>query len=320
MFRLNTLLISTLCITFSACTTNNEKAISHDEPDQFIVVLGNVQDAGYPHIGCERKCCSDARKQGRSGFVSSLGLVDKSTGSRWLFDATPNISDQLHALNRWKDDKSEIINGVFLTHAHIGHYTGLMYFGREALGTRQINVHVMPGMDSFLRNNGPWDQLIGLRNIELHLLSNGRSEDLGNGLSVEPLIVPHRDEYSETIGFLIASQNKKLLFIPDIDKWSRWDRDLVQLVTSDELDYLLIDGTFYQNGEILNRDISEIPHPFITETMDLLHDLTSDQKQKIYFIHFNHTNPVLDIDSEARKTIVANGFNIADQGLVLSME
>lgn len=320
MTRLYTLLTSILFIAFSACTSNNEKAISPVEPDQFIVVLGNVQDAGYPHIGCARKCCSDARKYGRTGFVSSLGLVDKTTGSRWLFDATPDIGDQLHALNNWKDDKSEIINGVFLTHAHIGHYTGLMYFGREALGSKQINVHVMPGMDSFLRNNGPWDQLIGLGNIELHMLSAERSEYLGNGLTVEPVMVPHRDEYSETIGFLIASENKKLLFIPDIDKWSRWDKDLVQLVKTRELDYLLIDGTFYENGEILNRDMSEIPHPFITETMDLLHDLTFDQKQKIYFIHFNHTNPVLDIGSEARKTIVKNGFNIADEGLVLSMD
>eukprot|EP00957_Ditylum_brightwellii_P156501 11911053-Ditylum_brightwellii.AAC.1 len=61
-------------------------------------------------------------------------------------------------------------DGIFLTHAHIGHYTGLMYLGREALGAVDVPVYAMPRMRSFLKNNGPWSQLVSLGNINIQNL------------------------------------------------------------------------------------------------------------------------------------------------------
>ena len=73
-----------------------------------------------------------------------------------------------------------------------------------------------------------------------------------------------------------------------------------------------MDGTFYDQKEINNRDMSEIPHPFIIESLDLFSKLSKAEKEKIYFIHLNHTNPVLDKESKEYENVVSKGFNIAE--------
>ena len=49
------------------------------------------------------------------------------------------------------------------------------------------------------------------------------------------------------------------------------------------VDYAFLDGTFYDQKEINNRDMSEIPHPFVIESMKLFDDLEIKHKNKIYF-------------------------------------
>ena len=126
---------------------------------------------------------------------------------------------------------------------------------------------------------------------------------------IVPFLVPHRDEYSETVGFMITGPNKSVIFIPDIDKWEKWDRDIIEEIS--RVDYAFIDGTFYDGEEINNRDISEIPHPFIIESMTKFKKLPSKEKSKIYFIHLNHTNPLLDPGSEASQQVSSRGFHVA---------
>ena len=193
----------------------------------------------------------------------------------------------------------------------MGHYTGLMYFGREALGAKGLMVRVLPRMSNFLQNNGPWSQLVDINNIKIKEINFGLSTNELSNIKVTPVQVPHRDEYSETAGYIIEGKNKKALFIPDIDKWEKWDRDLSQLVK--EFDFLLIDATFYDSKEI-NRDISEIPHPLVTETIDLLSGLDLKNRNKVYFIHMNHTNMMLNPDSDLSKLVTSKGFNIARLG------
>ena len=252
----------------------------------YIQVLGIVQDAGYPHIGCEKDCCNVVSPG--EYFVSCLGLVDKTNNKRYLFDATPDIHNQLNLVEKFPN--GNLIDGIFLTHAHIGHYAGLMYLGREGLGGDNIKVYVLKRMAKFLTKNGPWDQLVKLNNISLQTISNNKFVKLSENILVIPIKVPHRDEYSETVGYKIIGKSKKLLFIPDIDKWDEWEKSIVDEVKL--VDYAFIDGTFY-NGSELNRDMSEIPHPSIEETLELFSNQPLAEKNKIYFIHINHTNPIL---------------------------
>lgn len=284
---------------------------SNDGSD-YIQVLGIVQDAGYPHIGCEKDCCS-VLSPGEY-FVSCLGLVDKTNNKRYLFDATPDIHNQLNLVEKFPN--GNIVDGIFLTHAHIGHYTGLMYLGREGLGGDNIKVYALKRMVKFLTKNGPWDQLVKLNNISLQTISNNKFVKLSENILVIPIKVPHRDEYSETVGYKIIGKSKKLLFIPDIDKWDEWEKSIVDEVKL--VDYAFIDGTFY-NGSELNRDMSEIPHPSIEETLELFSNQPLAEKNKIYFIHINHTNPILTNKNGVRDLILNAGFNIAEKGLKLSL-
>ena len=279
-----------------------------------ILILGTVQDAGSPHIACEKACCAVLFKnQDTSRKVVSLGVIDSKAQKSYLFEATPDVAVQLRDLRNHSTFKTtDIPSGIFLTHAHIGHYTGLMYLGKEATNANEVPVYAMPKMKHFLGNNGPWSQLVSNQNIILNSLQNRQETQLTPNLKVVPFTVPHRDEYSETVGYRIIGPNKSALFIPDIDKWEKWDMEIVSEIKN--VDYVFLDATFYDGAEINTRDISEIPHPFVIESMALFENLLSTEKKKIHFIHFNHTNPLLYKESVQSATVLKKGFRIAYQG------
>lgn len=276
-----------------------------------LTVLGNVQDAGSPHIACTKECCKDLfLHPDKNRKVVSLGLIDTKNKQSFLFDATPDLPDQMKLLKKHASfSKKESPDGIFLTHAHIGHYTGLMYFGKEAMNANKVTVFVMPQMKSFLEHNGPWSQLVTHDNISIEELANQKEVKITSDVRITPFTVPHRDEYSETVGYSIVGPNKSALFIPDIDKWVKWEKSIVEEIA--KVDYAILDGTFYDAEEVNHRDISEIPHPFIIESLDIFKDLPESEKNKIYFIHFNHTNPVLNPESNQSRKVVNNGFHIA---------
>jgi len=276
-------------------------------------VLGTIQDGGIPHMGCSKECCSNyfLSKKSRIG-VSSLGVSNLKHDTNYIIDATPDINFQLIDLIG-KADPSKKLNGIFLTHAHMGHYAGLLNFGRESLNSKNIPLYLMPKFYNFILNNGPWNQLVELNNIKLNKIYNGEKVILHNNLSFTPIQVPHRDEYSETVGYVIEGTHKKALYIPDIDKWAKWEVSIVEMIKS--VDYAFLDGTFFDEKEINNRDISEIPHPFIIESLKLFKELDESEKSKVYFIHLNHTNPVLNSESSEYKKVISAGFNIAKTGM-----
>jgi len=276
-------------------------------------VLGTIQDGGIPHMGCSKECCSNyfLSKKSRIG-VSSLGVSNLKHDTNYIIDATPDINFQLIDLIG-KADPSKKLNGIFLTHAHMGHYAGLLNFGRESLNSKNIPLYLMPKFYNFILNNGPWNQLVELNNIKLNKIYNREKLILHNNLSFTPIQVPHRDEYSETVGYVIEGIHKKALYIPDIDKWAKWEVSIVEMIKS--VDYAFLDGTFFDEKEINNRDISEIPHPFIIESLKLFKELDESEKSKVYFIHLNHTNPVLNSESSEYKKVISAGFNIAKTGM-----
>jgi pyrroloquinoline quinone biosynthesis protein B len=191
-----------------------------------------------------------------------------------------------------------------------------MYFGREALGKKDIPVFAMPKMKAYLSKNGPWNQLVKLENIVFTKLQHQTTIKLNNRLKVTPFIVPHRDEFSETVGYKIEGKQKKALFIPDINKWGEWSKNIVEEVK--KVDVAFLDATFLTAGEV-NRPMSEIPHPFIEETVALFKNETFATKQKVIFIHFNHTNPALQENSKERKKLEKEGFRVAFEGMNIDL-
>ncbi len=303
-----------LGLVLIACK-NKQSNTTFNESEPYILILGVVQDAGYPQIACQKECCERVHQNSEyKRLVSSIALVDPISNESWVFDASPDFTEQTKILSRHLHDKQQP-DGIFLTHGHMGHYTGLMYLGREAINAKGMPVYAMPRMKKYLSENGPWSQLVTLKNIELISMQNDSTMVLNERISVTPIEVPHRDEFTETVGFLIKNQSKKALFIPDIDKWSKWDRNIADYVK--EVDIALLDATFFKAGEI-NRDMSEVPHPFVEESMNLFKDLSNEDKKKVYFIHFNHTNPLLIDDNQAQKEVEGKDFHVAKQEQLIS--
>ena len=309
--------MNTLLKTILIFLISGPGAVFAEQRAPYIYILGVAQDAGFPQAGCYKPHCMPGWNDPENKInVTSLGLIDPTSKKKYIFEATPNFPEQLFLLEQEAPSDDFSLNGIFITHAHIGHYTGLMYLGREAIGAKGLPVYVMPKMEQYLRENGPWSQLIALNNISLMPLRNDRSEVLNN-LKVTPFLVPHRDEFSETVGYSIQGPKKTALFIPDINKWSQWKENILERIQL--VDYALIDATFYDNNELPGRDMSKIPHPFVVETMATLSLLPREQREKVWFIHMNHTNPLLNVNSDQAQGVRAQGFNIATTGLRLKL-
>ena len=303
---------------FLACTFGIVgAAVSEDSKNPYIYILGVAQDAGFPQAGCYKPHCMKGWKDVnlRRG-ATSIGLIDPEANKKYMFEATPHFTSQLYELEVEAPSDQFEFAGVFLTHAHIGHYTGLMFLGHEVMGTVKTPVYAMPRMTKFLQENGPWSQLVEYENITLKSLKDQQVETLG-GIKVTPFLVPHRDEYSETVGYRIDGPNKSAIFIPDIDKWQAWSTDIAALVKT--VDYALVDATFFADGELPGRDMSKIKHPFVSESIDVLKELPHEQRNKVWFIHMNHTNPLLNLESQESRLVISEGFNIATEGVRLEL-
>jgi len=296
----------------------------------YVLVLGTAQDAGLPQIACQGERCRAARADPTlRRLASSILLVDPRSGRRWLFDATPDVREQIelahgHPGNHPADAapsalggrRPRLFDGVFLTHAHIGHYAGLVHLGPEAYAEDQLPVHTSPRMAAFLEGAGPWSLLVDAGHISLQPFTPGEEIALAEDLSVVPLAVPHRDEFSDTMGFLIRGPDRSLLYLPDIDKWDLWERPIEDVIAGVEV--ALVDGTFFADGEVPGRSMAEIRHPFIIESIDRLGGLPAEVRARVSFIHLNHTNPACDLarepDGEAARLLEAAGMGVAREG------
>lgn len=307
-------IIAALLACLGACASvEPTSAIPRCEID--LVVLGVGQDGGAPQLGRDDDPAWAEPRLRQT--ATSLGLRDGASGRRWLFEATPDIREQLHAFNQIapaSHTSAGGLDGIFLTHAHIGHYAGLMFFGHESMGASSLRVYAMPRMAAFLTENGPWSQLVGYGNIDIEGLEANSPVALADQVRVVPFEVPHRQEFSEVVGYRIEGPNQSALFVPDIDSWEQWDAAGTRI--EDEIarvDIAFLDATFYANGEIPGRDMTGFPHPFIVRSMERLASLPAIERAKVRFIHFNHTNPVR-FNSAERGAVLAAGFNVATPG------
>ncbi len=277
--------------------------------DPYIVVLGIAQDGGYPHVGCIKKYCKTLLGMRDKKRVTSLGIIRPSLNKSWIIDATPDFAKQHHILTKIHNTQ---LQGILLSYAHMDHYVELLQLGREVMHAKNINVFYMPKMKHLLEDNAPWRQLIDINSISIKLLKNAKKHKLSSHLFIELFLIPHRNEFSETAEYRVIEPKNSVTFIPDIDKWSKWDEDIKKVILTSNISF--IDGTFFSNDEIPQRDMSKIPHPFIIETMEQLSSLNSIKTNKVHFIHLNHSNPALRVHTPAAKLIKAKHFNIASEG------
>ncbi len=270
--------------------------------------LGSAQDAGMPHLNCFAETCVQARANGVHASVAALAVVGYE--GWYLIDATPDLPTQIHEMG-------SMPSAILLTHAHIGHYTGLMFLGREGMNAKAMPVYCSAAMANFLSTNAPWSQLVELGNIELrgfgHPLYGENVVELEERLLATAIPAPHRDEFADTHGFMFAhafssSKPRPVLYLPDIDSWSAWDEDL--LTVARDAAAIVVDGTFWDDNELGGRDMSAIPHPRVRETMDLLQEIVDAGECEVVFTHLNHSNPLWNPASPEAAELARRGYKV----------
>jgi len=311
-------------LVLAACTATGGSPAASATEAPYVLVLGTAQDGGLPQIGCRGEECERARREPQHArLVTSLLIADPASGRRWLVDATPDLPEQVErmrghpASRRVEGARPPLVDGVFLTHAHAGHYTGLLQLGPEAYGAQHVPVYGTRSMTSFLRDNGPWSLLVEGGNLDPIVLEPDQPLALTDTLRVTAIPVPHRRELSDTVAFLIEGPERSVLYLPDIDKWERWERRIEDLIA--RVDVALLDATFFADGEIPGRSMAEIPHPFVAESLERFAALPAAERAKIVFTHLNHTNPAADPGSAEATRVRAAGMSIARDGAVFGL-
>ena len=273
-----------------------------------IKILGSGQDAGIPHTGCYCDVCSKARKDTKYRRLGpSIVIIDKKEGFCYFIDASPDFKYQLDMVRGEVGNirrKGRIpISGILLTHAHLGHCSGLWHLGLEAVDEKNLLVFCTPKMGQFLQNNYPFNLLVQRKNIKIKDIQPNEEFEL-EGFGCIPFQVPHRNEVADTVGYIIKSK-KRTIYLPDIDYWT--DKVMNEIRMADRA---IIDGPFHAKDEISR--FNDVPHPPIKETIKLLEDVNTE----IYFTHINHTNAI-NRDGRERENIEGKGFKIAHDGMVI---
>ena len=270
------------------------------------VLLGVAQDGGVPQAGCRCPRCTRAlHDPAQPHPVASLGIVDRPARNYWLIDATPDFPTQLGRMAARYPDSA--FAGIFLTHAHMGHYAGLVHLGPESLNATRLPVFCSPRMATFLTKNLPWSGLVINGQIDLQVLDGDDPVRLSPRLTIRPVVVPHRDEYSDTLAYVVEGLARTLFYCPDINSWSRWDHPVDQFFRG--MDIALLDGTFYNPSEVPGRDLDLIPHPFVVDYPGIF----TGVETKIYLVHLNHTNPLFD-QGPQRKRLQQQGYRVGEVG------
>lgn len=282
------------------------------------MVLGTMQDGGLPHIGCRCARCAAARADQRlSRLVACLALIDWRwpAPAVWLIDATPDIGRQLDLLGEalgphpQRPERLRQPDGIFLTHAHLGHIGGIPQLGPEAMAAENLPVYGTAALLSLLKENALWRPAVSalaLTTIEPHT-----PIQLGKGLVVTAVPVPHRDEWGAgTVAYQIDGLRRSLLYVPDIDDWGQWPQAEAKIAA---VDMALLDASFYSTRELDGRQLPV--HPLVPDTLQRFGRLST----RLILTHFNHTNPLLDADSPEREAVEKAGIEVAAEGMVLAL-
>jgi pyrroloquinoline quinone biosynthesis protein B len=246
-----------------------------------VVVLGTAQDGGFPHAGCACAHCEGARREAsRARRVASIAVVG-ATGRSLLVDATPDFGEQAARLSALLGRRAP--DEILLTHAHVGHYLGLAMLGREAMDARALPVRCTESMERFLRANRPWS----------HLVDRGQAAPLRvrpeeawefDGLRLRAFLSPHRGEDTDTLGLEVRGPSRTLAYVSDADAFPPALAERLRAA-----DVALVDGTFYDAGELPNREARLVPHPLVRDSVRTL----AGARGEVWFTHLNHTNPLL---------------------------
>eukprot|EP01100_Stratorugosa_tubuloviscum_P012595 TRINITY_DN6020_c2_g1_i1.p1 TRINITY_DN6020_c2_g1~~TRINITY_DN6020_c2_g1_i1.p1 ORF type:complete len:395 (-),score=187.35 TRINITY_DN6020_c2_g1_i1:79-1263(-) len=311
----------------------------------YLVILGNAQDSGYPAVGCKDTTAWLSGQPIVSSLISPskrlatcLGLVDSITGQRWLVDCTFDFAEQMRKFDLISPPRPNVpyLSGIFISTPNVGSYVGLLYFSNEFMGAHNLPVYCSTMVAQTLVNNNPWNKLISNRNIVIEAIKDSQPVSLSERLFASAISLTHDNSVFDCLGLRFTGQyGVTALYLPNVpcESWEKFAPNLIELIANNDL--LLLDGTYYREGEViesvwdqinpkkstteqlahsnLESPMSTMPHPLVLHTSRQLVGLPPTEKAKIHFIHLNHSNILLNESSQEYKQLISSGFFVAKE-------
>ncbi len=291
-----------------------------------VTILGIAQDAGIPQAGCACKRCIDAHNSPEhKKYPVSIG-IEGYDGSKHLLEITRNLPEQLREWSGMTNFQRIFMpETVTITHLHLGHVEGIGQFGKPVMNTSDVPIYLSEKNKESMEQRNDIQLMIKDRNIRFVSQKYNSSfqpkENCGFKLRLIP--IPHRSELGDTAGIIIEGGNRNLLFLPDQDSWKNTlesfsVKNIREFLTLLEIDVAWVDGTFWNLKELPGRNLKEIPHPIIEESLELL-GMKRPEDPEISFIHLNHSNPVNDNDSMERKLVQSRGWSVCERNQTVEL-
>ena len=299
-------------------------------------VLGSGAGGGFPQWNCNCHNCHRLRHNTMNGKARSQSSIAVSTDNKnWLLiNTSPDIRSQLEAfpaIQPKEGIRDTGIKAILLIDSQIDHTTGMLML-REG---KPLEVYCTDMVKQDLSTGFPlFTMLKDYCTVNHHAIPvDGSSftipaiEDLRfytQALkSKAPPYLPHRHDPHEgdNIGVIIEqiSTGKKVFYSPGLGEIEPHVMTAMQ-----EVDCLLVDGTFWTDDEMCTQNIShkkarEIGHLPQSGPGGMIEVLSGVAKARKILIHINNTNPILDDDSEQRKILDAAGIEVAYDGLEIDL-
>jgi pyrroloquinoline quinone biosynthesis protein B len=248
-------------------------------------------------------------------LAASAAVVDGEGSRAWLIDASPDLPKQIEVVSDHLQGpkRSGIpLSGVLLTHIHMGHYWGLGHLGKEGMMPKGLPVLGPPRTAEFLLDNRPFKDMAQWGAIDVRSVHPGEDLMMAKGITFRPIAVPHRDDFSDTVAWLIKGPRWRLLYAPDMDKM---EDSFVDMVT--KVDMAIVDGTFYTRDEIPGA-MGTVPHPPVEESIVRLGP-AMEGGTRVAFTHLNHTNPLCDPASPEFQHVVSKGYGVVLDGYAIDI-
>ena len=272
------------------------------------MILGIAQDGGVPHPGCNCNTCKFYWDNEIVLSPTSLAIIDEKQFH--LIDVTRNLDRQLRKVG----DRN--VTDIWLTHGHIGHVDGIGLFGKEVMNEKNVRLHASKSMIELILNTPKWKKLVEDNILIPIQFNSNESIQISEHLVITPIRVPHRDELTDTHAFMINGPEKSLLYLPDHDSWEETlhmvqQNSVIEWFDSLGIEIVFLDGTFWSKNELSRQ--TDVPHPPVVDSLERLGNLNGKELE-VFFIHLNHTNPLLIPNSDEVKQLLDSGCKIPVEG------
>ena len=288
-------------------------------------VLGSAAGGGFPQWNCRCRVCEAARAGERARPRTQSSIAIRGDGGPWfLVNASPDLREQLEALDAPDGVRASPIAGVLLTDAEIDHTAGLLLM-RES-GT-PLRLFGEAGIARALSDGYPVLRVLErYSGTEWHTLERGRSQPLaGSSLAVEPFAAGgdaprYFDGDLEASGFVFTDGDRTVTYVPGL---ARLDENVIARLAAS--DVVLVDGTFWHDDDLARRGIAsdrtarDMGHVPLAGPGGSLAVLARLERPRKVLVHINNTNPILLEDSPEHEQVVRAGVEVAYDGLEVEL-